>query len=407
MENSTPDAEPAGVRGATGWLPRTRARLADRGKWPRSWWWPPSPEKFEFSIEDWKKQHDEISKAINKLLLVLIGFCFFCAMALGAPDRSLLASDAKIALPFANTEISFAYFLIIAPLVLAGFSFYLHIFVGYWIRLSRQRPSPAGTDTPHPELPFVFNLKYRTADWLSKFLFYWLVPMILGVFAWKDLPRPEGPILVSLTAAFIAVFLFLQLRRHSGLWYKISTILLFLGLLCSFSVAVLAFCFLLKGKPLPSRQLHLRKADLNQQDLRGLNFGSADLQEADLTGTDLTDAMLTGAKLKAANLTAANLTGSDLTGAKLKAANLAGADLTDAMLTGANLTGAKLWGANLTGADLTGAHLEGADLSEVQGLTQGQVILAKGDDETLLPPGISEPESWKKTAPATPPAPPH
>ena len=96
-----------------------RRRLADREKWPRKWW-RPLPEELNLSHESWKKQHDAISNAINKLLLVLIGFCFFCALALGAPDRSLLASDAEIKLPFADTEISFVAFLIIGPLVLTA-----------------------------------------------------------------------------------------------------------------------------------------------------------------------------------------------------------------------------------------------------------------------------------------------
>jgi hypothetical protein len=235
-----------------------RTRLADRSKWPRTWWWP-LPEEIHLSDEDWKKQHDEISKAINKLLLILIGFCFFCGLALGAPDRSLLASDAKIELPFADTEISFVSFLIIGPVVLIAFSFYLHIFAGYWIILSRQRPSPspANTETPYPELPFIFNLRYRTANWLSSFLFYWLVPVTLGVFAWKALPRPEAPTLIALTSAFIVVFLFLQMRRRFDQARKISTIMLWLMFLCGIFVTILtrdnpALCPLKMNRPLPS-----------------------------------------------------------------------------------------------------------------------------------------------------------
>ncbi|MGD0074256.1 MAG: pentapeptide repeat-containing protein [Candidatus Binataceae bacterium] len=323
-------------------LSAAQTRVADRSKWPRKWWWP-LPEKINLSDEDWKKQHDEISKALNKLLLILIGFCFFCAVTLGAPDRSLLASDAKIKLPFADTEISFVSFLVIAPLVLAAFSFYLHIFAGYWIVLSRQRPSPspASAETPHPELPFVFNLQYRTANWLSKFLFYWLVPLTLGIFAWKALPRPEAPVLVALTGGFIAVFVFLQIRRRPDRAHKISTLMLWLALVCSIFITILPICFLLEGKSLPSRQLHLRKAVLKQQDLRGLNLVGADLR-----------------------------------------------------------------GADLRGADLEGADLAGADLRQVFNLTQKEVDSAIGDEKTQLPPGIIKPDSWKKKPPATPPTPP-
>lgn len=180
-----------------------RVRLADRRKWPRSWWWP-LPQEFRLSAEDWEKQHDETSETINRLLVVLIGFGFFCVLALGASDRSLLASDAEITLPFANTKVGFTYFLLIGPLVLTGLSFYLHIFVGHWSRLLSHRlgPSSPNPELPHPPLPFIFNLESRTASWLSHFLFYWLVPVILSLFAWKALPRPEGPLLVVLACAF-------------------------------------------------------------------------------------------------------------------------------------------------------------------------------------------------------------
>jgi Pentapeptide repeats (8 copies) len=297
-------------------------RLADRSKWPRKWW-RPFPEKINLCDEDWEKQHDEISKAINKLLLILIGFCFFCVLTLSAPDRSLLASDAKIKLPFADTEISFVSFLIIAPLVLIAFSFYLHIFAGYWIMLLRQRPSPstASAEIPHPGLPFVFNLQSRTAVWLSTFLFYWLVPSTLGIFAWKALPRPEAFVLIGLTGAFLIVFLFLQIRRRSDQRHKMSTLVLWLAFLFSIVFTpVLVFLALLGRTDLPlvrdldlqtdlllTRHLNLRKADLHGQELRGLNLRGADLRFADL---------------KTANLAFTNLTGAQLIGAHLKEAHL-------------------------------------------------------------------------------------
>ena len=340
-----------------------RVRLADRTKWPRKWWWPAS-KKIELSEEDWKKQHDEISKALNKLLLVLIGFCFFCGLALGAPDRSLLASDAKIKLPFADTEISFVAFLILAPLVLTALSFYLHIFAGYWLNLTRQRPSPSNSELLHPELPFVFNLPYRTATWLSTFLFYWLVPIMLGVFTWKVLPRPEAPTLIAFTSSFVVVFLFLLLRRRSNQTSKIGLFLLWLTFLCSVSFAALAFYSWasnhMLGRHDPqfwqiyfrrvlSRQLHLQKADLTKQDLEYVD------------------------------LTVANLYGAHLAGADLYRAHLAGADL---------------YRANLTGANLTGAHLS-VGASDAIDLTQEQLNSARGNKDTELPHDLVMPKSWK------------
>jgi hypothetical protein len=168
-------------------------------------------------------------------------FVFFCGLALGKPDASLLASDARVTLPFANADISFVAFLFIAPLVLTALSFYLHIFVGYWINLSRQIPASSSMEQTHPVLPFVFNLPYRTADWLSVFLFYWLVPIMLGVFAWKALPRPEAPRLIALTSAFVVVFLFLQLRRRYDQTLPIITFIKWLMFLSGVFIAVLAF----------------------------------------------------------------------------------------------------------------------------------------------------------------------
>jgi len=172
LDKQPSDGQPPHDGKATrGLLSLAGTRLADRTRWPRKWWRPLS-EKIELTDEELKRQHDEVSKAIDKLLLALIGFSVFCELALGAPDRSLLASDAQIQLPFANNSISFVAFLIIGPLVLIAFSFYLHIFVGYWIALSRQvqsNLSRPGLGSTNRGLPFVFNLQGRTAAWLSSF----------------------------------------------------------------------------------------------------------------------------------------------------------------------------------------------------------------------------------------------
>jgi len=287
----------------------------------------------DLSPEDWKKQHDEISRAINKLLLVLIGFCFFCGLALGQPDVSLLASNAKVTLPFANTDISFAAFLVIAPLVLTALSFYLHIFIGYWTSLSRQQPTSAQM---HPVLPFIFNLNYRTTGWLSNFLFYWLVPVMLAVFTWKALPRPEGPILTVLTSGFVVVFLLLQIRRRPDQTSKLSSSMLWLALLGTAFLMARTSLGERLHRPLLSEGAELEKQHLQSLDLRGAN----------LTDADLTNANLRGAILFGGYLTGAYLTGGHLTNAYRIRANLTRANLTRANLTRANLRGAILIGAD-------------------------------------------------------------
>ena len=44
---------------------------------------------------------------------------------------------------------------------------------------------------------------------------------------------------------------------------------------------------------------------------------------------------------------------------------------------------------DLSGANLAGADLSNANLSETVGLTQAQLDDALGDDETVLPPGLT------------------
>ena len=84
----------------------------------------------------------------------------------------------------------------------------------------------------------------------------------------------------------------------------------------------------------------------------------------------------------------------DLTGADLIRANLTGADLSNANLAWADLTGADLTGANLSGARLfeailPNAKLRGADLRDAGNLTQRQLDVACGDENTKLPQGLT------------------
>ena len=86
--------------------------------------------------------------------------------------------------------------------------------------------------------------------------------------------------------------------------------------------------------------------------------------------------------------------GADLVGARLRGADLHGASLRGALLVGADLRGADLRRADLIGADLRGADLSGADLTGALFLTQAQLDAARGDTETVLPPGLGLPTHW-------------
>ena len=83
-----------------------------------------------------------------------------------------------------------------------------------------------------------------------------------------------------------------------------------------------------------------------------------------------------------------DLAQADLREANLGLANLSGANLRRTYLYRANLRGADLSGANLLLADLLHADLSEADLKEAEGLTQGQINLARRGKDAKLPKGL-------------------
>lgn len=83
-------------------------------------------------------------------------------------------------------------------------------------------------------------------------------------------------------------------------------------------------------------------------------------------------------------------------GADLRKVNLIGADFGGALLIAANLKGTDLSGANLIAADLRDADIRGANLSNSLFLTQAQINVARGDDNTKLPKALSRPTYWEK-----------
>ncbi len=63
-------------------------------------------------------------------------------------------------------------------------------------------------------------------------------------------------------------------------------------------------------------------------------------------------------------------------------------DLNFAYMKHASLKGSNLARANLTDAGLRLANISGANLRDVSGLTQGQLDMACGDGNTVLPSGL-------------------
>jgi uncharacterized protein YjbI with pentapeptide repeats len=160
--------------------------------------------------------------------------------------------------------------------------------------------------------------------------------------------------------------------------------------------------------------------DLSFAKLVGDRWDGKDLAEVDLTKTDLSESLLNGSNLNGSifrrtkfnfswfmsvSLVGAVLFGADLTEAFLKEANLSGAssfaadlvganfedaDLEDAYFARSDFQDANLSGAELKGTDFEQANLSGADLRYTSP-EQGQLTMACGNEETLLPDGLTIP----------------
>jgi hypothetical protein len=121
---------------------RLWAHLSDPDKRPRIWWFPPSSRRddvlrvSEAARQDYHKvvqqAHEKFSETVQRAMLSLLGFALFCLLiTFSAPDSTLLVADPTIKMPFADVQVSFQSFLILAPSLLIIVTLYLHIFYGY------------------------------------------------------------------------------------------------------------------------------------------------------------------------------------------------------------------------------------------------------------------------------------
>lgn len=326
-----------------------------------------------------QKQHDAVSRSINRTLLLLVGFSLFCILTLGAEDASLLRTDATITMPFAGTQISFVAFLVIGPAVLIALTIYLHVFVEYWNSLGGRQLKCT--------LPFIQNIQTVGAKTVSVYLIYWLTPTALTVFAWKALPRPEGPWLIIICSIVAATMAWLQIYRHQAplaKWLKRIWILVPIAFVALFIIqAYYHMKTLFTTNFLPSastgfptdppkeyfprrlfeRQLQLRGADLSEQTFQGINLKNANLSSAKISKTMFEGTNFANAELEDANLAKSNFKGVWLNGANLKYANLSGMIIMATVFRNANLENANLAGSLLIFCDLKYANLRNADLS--------------------------------------------
>jgi hypothetical protein len=362
------------------------ARLLDPDTPLRSWWFPPSSRRDvvirmpEAARQDYQKvvqqAHEKFSETVRLAMLSLLGFALFCLLiTFSAPDSSLVVADPTIKMPFADIQVSFQSFLILAPFLLIVIMLYLHIFYGYWLDLETDLQhlmlSRKSSEPPIERLPTLFSLDHPVPRLLTAFIFYWLVPLVLVAITSKAAARLVwGLPLAFITSLVVAILVFLQIRRcpapqrqrNRGHWIVMAFIVAWL----------VAITF----NPLwLERELNIFQADFKGKWLPGVDLHNAYAALANLQE----------ANLQEANLQGAQLWGAQLQGAELRGANLQGAQLQGAELRGANLQGAQLWGARLHSADLRGANLFGAQL------TEEQIQSAQIDERTRLPDYLRSP----------------
>ncbi len=319
-------------------------RITDRNRWPRNWWYP-LPKKDGRHSEVVKMLHESHSKAINKTMLSILAVGLYCLLAVfSASDKSLIVTSSSIQTPLVGTSISFVAFLRVAPILLVILTVYLHIFYGEWLRLENKRMELniplANTGEPTIEsLPTIFSITDRRLPrFVTTFIFYWFVPLILCIMANKTFALKELILKMFYFASVVTLsLLFLQINRcpESKRFWRNAPRWILLALL----VAFMGY--------FPSVSDSFR---------RPLNLQREDLHEAWLQGLDLTGADMSNANLKGANLRMAQLSGVSLIGANLQGTNLRGASLKKAHLNDANFQGANLGGADLTEADLFSAN---------------------------------------------------
>jgi uncharacterized protein YjbI with pentapeptide repeats len=384
------------------------------------------------------KAREETAAQVNRIGLTFLGTTAFCLLSLLSPDSALLGGSEKISVPLAG-PVSFFGFILLGPAVLIMLRVYLQIYAAHSDRLDRLARS-----VPLMRAPTLVSLKNPLIRIFSGLTFYLLLPVSMILFAWKAAVFPAwGSGLLCVAVGIIASHAVLPLDEVS--WRSKALLSVSAGIIAAgliFGFGPIRRPFNLYHANLSNQLLQradLSGADLREADLSQANLSNADLSNADLRGTNLRGALLRGTILISANLAFANLSDADLLGARmwdaslssanlshatlrgtvlrnarlldanlsganlygtnLHGANLSGADLRDAVLDSAELSGAKLLAANLSkadltdadlsGADLTSADLSGADLSISRSLTQRQLDLACGSEQTKLLEGLT------------------
>lgn len=325
------------------------------------------PEPVRLDIEHWESQEKDLSKTIMRSVLSLVATSIFCVMTLGESDALLIAKDARINLPVPSLTVPFSSFLLFSPLILFGIYGYAHVHLLHLKRLVL----PKGAHYT----PSLVNLPSFWARFITSAILYWMLPAVLGLFAWKALPRSEGLLMILATGTVSAVSTVLMFKSNLRQKFALRTIIFFIILFGSGSVVILASIqgavILACQKPIPelviSRQINLHGVSLQQKDLSETRLKDALFSRAKLSEADLSFSTLSGANFFAADMSGVKARKANFALVKFDEAELSNSDLSystmySASLRDANLRGAKLYRSDLSNADLQGADLRGADL---------------------------------------------
>jgi len=164
----------------------------------------------------------------------------------------------------------------------------------------------------------------------------------------------------------------------------------------------------------------LSASDLRNSNLREAKFIKTNLVRASLSGSDAENANFEGViasrtdfskgNYKNASFLKAEISRSNFSNSNLENANMSKADLSRVNFFNANLKGVNLAFTNISRTNLIevsidenfslkGSYMfltriEGLDLSSLNTLKQWQIDMACGNDTTILPKGISAPDTW-------------
>jgi len=373
---------------------------------------PPAPVRYD-DPKAAEKVHAEVSMTLRRVMFAVIAYSVFCFITLYNTDL-LLVEKKEIKIPLADVTIGASDFFYVGPLVLIGIAVYMHIFVGYWQAMADSQPAD--------RLPFLFNMDGAIPWLVSRFVFYWLVPLVVLFFFWTAQPFAERfpsvpPYLQFLFVVVAATSVWLSLRRrppgrrsgpaYAGLWVLFAC----LGLGGVMGSGQFLWGWSLPGggtaqkavvaeatpqpaestapvrpraaaraparaaaptarverrRPAPRTTAPAARARAPEAPARVAPTApepTVDIRQEQVAQTALGAVLTRGLQLAGKDLRKVNLKGQTLAGANLARADLRGVDLTGTNLSRANLSGADLSGAILRTANLTDANLRAAALT--------------------------------------------